>query len=103
MKKIIEQELAKELDYLATESGSELDRSYFEGKIDAYYWVLSQLEKEGELMELDNVDTLNDLKEWLGEHMTGATISEGAGGIVINTGLASSMGGYLSPIEKEGK
>ena len=52
-------------------------------------------------MELDNVDTLNDLKEWLGEHMTGATVVEGAGGIVINTGLASSMGGYLSPIEKE--
>jgi hypothetical protein len=48
MKKIIEQELAKELDYLATEGGSELDRSYFEGKIDAYYWVLSQLEREGE-------------------------------------------------------
>ena len=54
-------------------------------------------------MELDNVDTLNDLKEWLGEHMTGATVVEGAGGIVINTGLASSMGGYLSPIEREGE
>ena len=52
-------------------------------------------------MEIDEVDTLNDLKEWLGEHMTGATINEGAGGIVINTGLASSMGGYLSPIGGE--
>ena len=30
----------------------------------------------------------------------GAIVSEGEGGIVINTGLASSMGGYLSPIER---
>ena len=54
-------------------------------------------------MKIDEVDTLNDLKEWLGEHMTGATVSEGAGGIVINTGLASSMGGYLHPVEREGE
>lgn len=52
-------------------------------------------------MKLDEVDTLNDLKLWLGENMPGSTVSEGEGGIVINTGLESTMGGYLSPIEKE--
>ena len=59
------------------------------------------LKRESELMKLDEVDTLNDLKEWVKEHMTGATVVEGEGGIVINTGLESTMGGYLSPIERE--
>jgi hypothetical protein len=54
-------------------------------------------------MTLDHVDTLNDLKEWVKENMTGANVVEGEGGIVINTGLESSMGGYLSPIEREGE
>jgi PHP family Zn ribbon phosphoesterase len=49
-------------------------------------------------MRLDEIDTLNDLKLWLGENMPAATLSEGEGGITINTGLVSSMGGYLSPI-----
>lgn len=59
--------------------------------------------RERELMKLDEVDTLTDLKEWVKEHMTGATVVEGEGGVVINTGLESSMGGYLSPIEREGE
>ena len=54
-------------------------------------------------MTLDEIDTLNDLKLWLGENMPGSTISEGEGGIVIHTNLTSTMGGYLSPIEREGE
>ena len=49
------------------------------------------------------LDTLNDLKLWLSENMPAATLSEGEGGITINTGLESSMGGYLHPIEREGE
>lgn len=55
-------------------------------------------------MELGNVDTLNDLKEWLKESMPGAEVYEDMyGTLVIRTGLTSSMGGYLSPIEREGE
>lgn len=54
-------------------------------------------------MELNHIDTLNDLKEWVEENMTGATVSEGEGGIVIHTNLISTMGGYLHPIEREGE
>jgi hypothetical protein len=52
-------------------------------------------------MKLDEVDTLNDLKLWLGENMPGSTVSEGEGGIVIHTNLISTMGGYLH--EREGE
>ena len=53
-------------------------------------------------MELDHVDTFSDLKLWLSENMPTATLAEGEGGITISTGLESAMGGYLSPIEREG-
>lgn len=54
-------------------------------------------------MTLDGIDTLSDLKLWLSENMPTATLVEGEGGITISTGLESTMGGYLSPIEGEGK
>ena len=58
--------------------------------------------RERVTMKLDEVDTLNDLKEWVKiKFPNGATVSEGEGGIVINTGLTSSMGGYLHPLEGE--
>jgi PHP family Zn ribbon phosphoesterase len=50
-------------------------------------------------MTLDEIDTLSDLKLWLSENMPTATLTEGEGGITISTGLESTMGGYLSPIE----
>lgn len=51
-------------------------------------------------MKLDEVETLNELKEWVKiKFPTGANVVEGEGGIVINTGLESSMGGYLHPID----
>jgi hypothetical protein len=53
-------------------------------------------------MTLDEIDTLNDLKLWLVENMPGADVYEDMyGTLVIRTGLTSTMGGYLSPIERE--
>ena len=53
-------------------------------------------------MNLSEVDTIQDLKEWVSENMPGAMLTEDiAGDIVIHTGLGASMGGYL--YEKEGE
>lgn len=54
-------------------------------------------------MRLGEGDTLTDLIEWARENMPGATVEEGEGGVIIRTGLESSMGGYLHPIEKGGE
>ena len=53
-------------------------------------------------MQLQEIDTLRDLIEWAGEHLPKALVVEGEGEIVIRTGLVSTMGGYLHPIEGEG-
>jgi hypothetical protein len=52
-------------------------------------------------MQLQEVDTMQDLKVWVEENMQGATVEEGEGGIVIRTNLISTMGGYLH--EREGE
>lgn len=52
-------------------------------------------------MQLQEIDTLQDLKVWVEENMQGAIVEEGEGGIIIRTNLISTMGGYLSPIEGE--
>jgi hypothetical protein len=53
-------------------------------------------------MQLNEVDTLQDLKLWMEENMPGARLTEdSAGDIVIHTGLISTMGGYLH--EREGE
>jgi hypothetical protein len=53
-------------------------------------------------MKLQEVDTIQDLKEWVEENMQGARVTiDSAGDIVINTGLISTMGGYLH--EREGE
>ena len=54
-------------------------------------------------MQLQEIDTLQDLIEWAKENMSGALIVETEGEIVIQTGLTSTMGGYLHPIEREGE
>jgi hypothetical protein len=47
-------------------------------------------------MQLQEVDTIQDLKEWVEENLKGARVTEdSAGNIVIHTGLGASMGGYL--------
>jgi hypothetical protein len=52
-------------------------------------------------MKLQEVDTIQDLKDWVEANMPGARLTEdSAGDIVIHTGLVSTMGGYL---HKEGE
>lgn len=59
-------------------------------------------DKRERVMKLDEVDTLNDLKVWLGENLPKAEVYEDMfGTLVIRTGLTSSMGGYLHPLERE--
>jgi hypothetical protein len=53
------------------------------------------------VLSLSEVDTIQDLKLWVAENMTGATVEEGEDGIVIRTNLGSAMGGYL--YEREGE
>jgi hypothetical protein len=51
-------------------------------------------------MQLQEVDTIQDLREWVEENMPGARVTEdSAGDIVIHTGLGASMGGYLYETE----
>ena len=52
-------------------------------------------------MQLQEVDTIQELKLWVEENMQGAAVEEGEGGIIIRTNLGSSMGGYL--YEREGE
>jgi hypothetical protein len=47
-------------------------------------------------MNLTEVDTIQDLKQWVADNMPGARLTvDSAGDIVIHTGLHSTMGGYL--------
>ena len=51
-------------------------------------------------MKLQEIDTIQDLKNWVEENMPGARLTEdSAGDIVIHTGLDSTMGGYLHATE----
>lgn len=52
-------------------------------------------------MKLQEVDTIQELIEWAKENMPDALIVETEGEIVIQTGLQSTMGGYLHPVERE--
>jgi hypothetical protein len=53
-------------------------------------------------MQLQEIDTIQDLILWVEENMQGARVTQdSAGDIVIHTGLISTMGGYLH--EREGE
>jgi hypothetical protein len=53
-------------------------------------------------MQLQEIDTLQDLKVWVEENMAGAEVYEDMyGTLVIRTNLISTMGGYLH--EREGE
>jgi hypothetical protein len=53
-------------------------------------------------VNLQEVDTIQDLKQWVEENMPGARLTvDSAGDIVIHTGLISTMGGYLHEREEE--
>lgn len=53
-------------------------------------------------MQLQEIDTLQDLKLWVEENMAGADVYEDMyGTLVIRTNLVSTMGGYLHKKESE--
>jgi hypothetical protein len=53
-------------------------------------------------MQLQEIDTLQDLKLWVQENMKGAHVTIDSGGsLVIHTNLISTMGGYLSEREED--
>jgi hypothetical protein len=53
-------------------------------------------------MQLQEIDTIQDLKLWVEENLKGARVTEDSAGIiVIHTGLISTMGGYLHEKEEE--
>jgi hypothetical protein len=53
-------------------------------------------------MQLQEIDTLQDLKLWVEENMPNADVYEDMyGTLVIRTNLISTMGGYLH--EREGE
>ena len=53
-------------------------------------------------MQLQEIDTLQDLKLWVEENMAGAEVYEDTyGTLVIRTNLISTIGGYLSERESE--
>ena len=55
-------------------------------------------------MNLQAIDTIQDLREWVSETMQGAQVREdSAGNIVIHTGLGAAMGGYLYETDKDGE
>lgn len=51
-------------------------------------------------MQLQEIDTIQDLRKWVSENLKGALVEEGEE-IVIRTGLISTMGGYLHPAKGE--
>jgi hypothetical protein len=54
------------------------------------------IKEGGEGVKLQEIDTIQDLKEWVEENMPGARLTvDSAGDIVIHTGLISTMGGSL--------
>jgi hypothetical protein len=52
-------------------------------------------------MQIQEIDTIQDLKIWVEDNMQGAIVEEGEGGVIIRTNLISTMGGYLH--EREGE
>ena len=52
-------------------------------------------------MQLQEIDTLQDLKLWVEENMPSASVREDMHGtLVIHTNLISTMGGYLHKKEE---
>jgi hypothetical protein len=64
-------------------------------------YAAKRMRERVKAMQLQEIDTIQDLKVWVEENMPGAAVKEGEGGIIIRTNLISTMGGYLHPIESE--
>lgn len=53
-------------------------------------------------MQLQEIDTIQELREWVKENMPKASVREDMHGtLIIHTNLISTMGGYLH--EREGE
>jgi hypothetical protein len=52
-------------------------------------------------MNLTEIDTIQDLTEWVKENLPNAIVVDCDDEIVIQTGLISTMGGYLHEKEEE--
>ena len=52
-------------------------------------------------MNLAEIDTIQELRQWVEENMPNALVVNCDDEVVIQTGLVSTMGGYLH--EKEGE
>lgn len=54
------------------------------------------------VMQLNEIDTIQDLNLWVKENMRGAEVREDMHGtLIIHTNLISTMGGYLHERESE--
>jgi hypothetical protein len=52
-------------------------------------------------VKLAEIDTIQELREWVKENMPNALVVDCDDEIVIQTGLVSTMGGYLHEKEAE--
>jgi len=53
-------------------------------------------------MKLQEIDTIQDLREWVADNMKGAEVRvDMHGTVIIHTHLIDTAGGYLYPQEEE--
>lgn len=52
-------------------------------------------------MQLQEIDTIQDLREWVKDNLPKAIVVDCDDEIVIQTGLVATMGGYLHEKEEE--
>ena len=51
-------------------------------------------------MKIQEVETLEHLREWVKENLPGALVELSDKDVIIRTGLDIDLGGYLHPIER---
>lgn len=54
-------------------------------------------------MDISEVETVSELRQWIIQFLPNATVQLSDTDVIIKTGLDVAMGGYLYPIEREGK
>jgi hypothetical protein len=54
-------------------------------------------------VDINQVETYKDLQKWIVQFLPNATVQLSDNDVIIKTGLDVAMGGYLYPIEREGK
>lgn len=53
------------------------------------------------MSELNAIDTIQDLREWVKENFPNALVVDADDEVIIQMGVVATMGGYLEPIERE--